>query len=180
MNPTQTPPDSARTPSASGGYITEAELAMPPAPVPLCVDLDGTLVRSDTLVDSVLVLARQHPALLVKMPGWIAQGKAAFKQHVTSAVSLDVTALPYNAPLLEYLFHQHAQGRPLYLATAADRTLADRVAAHLQIFSGVLASDGALNLAGGNKYAAFQTQFGEQFSYIGNASPDLPILTRCL
>ena len=76
--------------------------------VPLCVDLDGTLVKSDTLVDSVLALVRQNPRALLSVPGWLAQGKAAFKRHVTSAVTIDVSALPYNHPLLEFLFKEHA------------------------------------------------------------------------
>src|ERR1700760_4754742 len=97
----------------------------------LCVNLDGTLVKSDTLVDSVLFMARHRPAELVKIPGWIAQGKAAFKRHVTSAIELDVEYLPYNQALLTYLQEQHAAGRSLYLATAADTRLAERVAAHL-------------------------------------------------
>ena len=147
--------------------------------VPLCVDLDGTLVKSDTLVDSVLALARQHPAKLLEVPGWIAQGKAAFKQHVTSAVQLDVEHLPYNQPLLEWLRAEHGEGRAVYLATAADRRLADRVAEHLGLFAGVLASDGETNLAGGNKLAAFRAQFGESFCYIGNASPDTELLQAC-
>jgi 4-hydroxybenzoate polyprenyltransferase len=143
------------------------------------VDLDGTLVKSDTLVDSVLVLARQRPRSLLAIPGWLAEGKAAFKRHVTESISLDVSALPYNQPLLQFLFHQHAEGRRIYLATAADRTLADRIAEHFSIFAGVLASDGSLNLAGENKFEAFRAQFGADFSYIGNATPDLPALTRC-
>jgi 4-hydroxybenzoate polyprenyltransferase/phosphoserine phosphatase len=153
--------------------------------VPLCVDLDGTLVKSDTLVDSVLVMARQSPRRLLRIPGWLQQGKAAFKQHVTATVKLDVAALPYNAPLLEYLFHQHASGRKIYLATAADRTLADRVAIHLPIFAGVLASDGSHNLAGENKLTAFHERFGNDadgrpdFAYIGNSRADLPLLRVC-
>ena len=150
-----------------------------PAGLPLCVDLDGTLVKSDTLVDSVLALARQNPRALLSLPGWLAQGKAALKRHVTAAVTLDVTHLPYNQPLVRYLEAEHAAGRQLYLATAADSTLATRVAAHLGLFAGTLASDGAHNLAGGNKLAAFQQTFGAEFSYIGNATPDLPILTVC-
>ena len=147
--------------------------------VPLCVDLDGTLVKSDTLLDSVLALARQNPRAVLRIPGWLAQGKAAFKQHVTQAVTLDVVNLPYNAPLVEYLAHQHAAGRSLYLATAANGSLAERVAEHLQLFAGVLASDGSHNLAGNNKLHAFQQQFPQGFSYIGNAGPDIPILTVC-
>ncbi len=147
--------------------------------VALCVDLDGTLVKSDTLLDSMLVLARQHPKELLRIPGWLAQGKAAFKRNVTSQVALDVQHLPYNRPLLEWLRVQHGEGRAIYLATAADRSLADRVAEHLGIFAGVLASDGATNLAGGNKLAAFREQFGDRFCYIGNARPDAELLAAC-
>ena len=149
---------------------------------PLCVDLDGTLVKSDTLVDLALVLARHHPLDLLKLPGWLLQGKAGLKRHLTAAVTLDVAHLPYNRELLQYLEQQHAAGRPIYLATAADVALAERIAAHLGLFAGVLASDGTRNLAGKNKLAAFREQFGESgaFSYIGNATPDLPLLQSCI
>ena len=148
---------------------------------PLCVDLDGTLVKSDTLVDSALALARHHPLALLKLPGWLLQGKAALKRHLTAAVTLDVAHLPYNRELLQYLEQQHAGGRPIYLATAADAALAQRIAGHLALFTAVLASDGTRNLAGTNKLAAFRQQFGESgaFSYIGNAAPDLPLLQSC-
>jgi 4-hydroxybenzoate polyprenyltransferase len=154
------------------------EAALAPG-VPLCVDLDGTLVKSDTLVDSVLALARQRPADLVRIPGWIAQGKAQFKQHVTTAVELDVEHLPYNRPLLEWLRVEHGAGRAIYLATAADRALAVRIAEYLGIFAGVLASDGSTNLAGKSKLAAFREHFGERFCYIGNARPDIEVLCAC-
>jgi 4-hydroxybenzoate polyprenyltransferase len=147
---------------------------------PLCVDLDGTLVKSDTLVDSAFALARHRPADLLKLPGWLLQGKAALKQNITSAVTLDVVHLPYNRELVQYLEQQHATGRPIYLATAADATLANRVAAHLGLFAGVLASDGTRNLAGHNKLAAFRERFGDRFAYIGNALPDLPLLQSCM
>jgi len=145
----------------------------------LCVDLDGTLVKSDTLHDSALAVARHHPRALVNIPGWLVQGKAALKRHLADTIQLDVAHLPYNRELLQYLEQQRATGRPLYLATAADADTATRIAAHLGLFTGVLASDGQLNLAGKNKLAAFQSRFGDNFSYIGNALPDLPLLQHC-
>ena len=157
----------------------------PPSPLDiatlpaLCVDLDGTLVKSDTLHDSALAVARHHPRALVNIPGWLLQGKAALKRHLADTIQLDVVHLPYNRELLQYLEQQRATGRPLYLATAADADTANRIAAHLGLFSGVLASDGLLNLAGKNKLAAFQSRFGDNFSYIGNALPDLPLLQHC-
>ena len=148
--------------------------------VPLCVDLDGTLVKSDTLLDTVIVLARQNPSALLHFPMWIDRGKAVFKREVSLRAAIDVVHLPYNQPLLEYLRQQHAEGREIYLATGADTLLAERVAAHLGIFAGVLASDGSVNLTGHNKLAAFQQRFPAGFCYIGNARPDVPLLTHCV
>ena len=155
-----------------------SELATSALPA-LCVDLDGTLVKSDTLVDSTLALARHHPAALLRIPGWLAQGKAALKQHIAATVQLDVAHLPYNRELLQYLEQQRSTGRPIYLATAADEATARRVADHLGLFVGVLASNGTLNLSGNNKLAAFHQRFGDDFTYIGNALPDLPLLQAC-
>ncbi|WP_353072670.1 UbiA family prenyltransferase [Tunturiibacter gelidiferens] len=155
---------------------TEIDTAALPV---LCVDLDGTLVKSDTLHDSALAVARHHPLALLKIPSWLLQGKAALKRHLAATVQLDVAHLPYNRELLQYLQQQHSTGRPIYLATAADADTAHRVAAHLGLFTGVLASDGQLNLAGKNKLAAFHAQFGDNFTYIGNAMPDLTLLESC-
>jgi 4-hydroxybenzoate polyprenyltransferase/phosphoserine phosphatase len=147
--------------------------------VPLCVDLDGTLVKSDTLVDSLLVLMRTRPALILKLPGRVLRGKAAFKAFVTESVSLDVAHLPYNKPLLKYLQQQRALGRPIFLATGADVRLANRVAAHLGIFTGVLGSDGATNLTGAKKLDRLRDCLGEGgFDYIGNDTPDMPLLAH--
>ena len=144
---------------------------------PLCVDLDGTLVKSDTLIDSFLVLIRRNPRAALRVPGWILQGKAHVKARIAELVTLDVEHLPYNRPLLEYLREEHAAGRPLYLATGADRHLANRVADHLGLFEDVLASDGSVNLTGKNKLAQLEGRFAtEGFDYIGNAMPDLPLL----
>ncbi len=87
---------------------------------PLCVDLDGTLVKSDTLVDSLLLLVRTHPLLSLQAPLWLKGGKAALKARVSSQVELDAAHLPYNRKLLEYLEEQRGEGRKLYLTTGAD------------------------------------------------------------
>ncbi len=144
---------------------------------PLCVDLDGTLVKSDTLVDSLLALVRTRPRAALRIPGWILGGKANLKAQVASSVALDVAHLPYNRALLDYLQQQRSEGRKLYLTTGADVRIARRVAAYLGIFEEVLASDGSLNLTGGNKLHSLQARFPQQgFDYVGNASPDLPLL----
>jgi 4-hydroxybenzoate polyprenyltransferase/phosphoserine phosphatase len=147
----------------------------------LCVDLDGTLVKSDTLVDSLLVLLRTRPALVFKLPGRLLHGKAAFKAYVTESISLDVAHLPYNRQLLQFLQQERAKGRPIYLATGADIAIARRVAAHLGIFTGVLGSDGAANLTGNKKLLSLRGLLGSAaFDYIGNDTPDLPLLSNAI
>lgn len=143
---------------------------------PLCVDLDGTLVKSDTLIDSLLLLTRSRPLTAVRAPLWAKDGKAAFKARVGAHVSLDVEHLPWNRRLLEYLREQRALGRRIYLATGADTGLAQRIADYLGIFDGVLASDGALNRTGNHKLTCLREQFAEGFDYIGNAGIDAPVL----
>ena len=147
---------------------------------PLCVDLDGTLVKSDTLVDSLLLLARTHPLVALRAPFWVMRGKAAFKERVTSTVSLDVANLPYNRPLLAYLQEQREEGRKLYLATGADERIATRIADHLGIFDGVLASDGRTNLTGDHKLASLAERFQDGFDYVGNARADVPLLAGAI
>jgi 4-hydroxybenzoate polyprenyltransferase/phosphoserine phosphatase len=161
--------------------MTQFKVMQPPAAIqaerPLCVDLDGTLVKSDTLVDSLMVLARRHPTAFLRTPLWALKGKAYLKSQVASLVTLDAAHLPYNRPLLDYLRDEHAAGRKLYLATGADRVLAWKIATHLGIFEDVMASDGALNLTGHNKLQHLEQRFAaDGFDYVGNALPDLPLL----
>ena len=145
---------------------------------PLCVDLDGTLVKSDTLLDLLLVMARTHPELLLSLPAQLLRGKAAFKSFITSHVTLDIEHLPYNHALIEFLQEERARGRALYLVTGSDVRIAERVAEHLGIFNGVLASDGQVNLTGTRKLERLRTQFSDAFAYVGNHTPDLPLLAN--
>ena len=146
---------------------------------PLCVDLDGSLVKSDTLIDSFLVLVRTRPALLFALPGRLLRGKAALKAFITAHVTPDVAHLPYNRKLVQFLREEKARGRDLYLVTGADAGLAQRVAAHLGIFTGVLASDGTVNLTGNRKLDRLRGQLGDgSFDYIGNDVPDLLLLAH--
>jgi 4-hydroxybenzoate polyprenyltransferase len=161
-----------------------SQIVSPPVPAitvlrPLCVDLDGTLVKSDTLIDSLLVLNRTHPARLLALPGQLLRGRAAFKAYVTGQVSLDVAYLPYNRKLLQFLHEERMRGRAIYLVTGADVRLAERVADYLGIFTGVLGSDGVVNLTGNRKLTRIRTQFGDgAYDYIGNDVPDLPLLAQ--
>ncbi|WP_246535088.1 UbiA family prenyltransferase [Methylomonas paludis] len=144
--------------------------------IPLCVDLDGTLIHSDLLLETLVLLLKRNPLYVFLVPVWLLKGKAAMKAQIAARVSLNPAALPYNKALLGWLHSQRQAGRQLWLCTASNQRLADAVAAHLQIFNGVLASTDQLNLSGRKKAAKLVQQFGTKaFDYCGNAHIDLAI-----
>ena len=143
--------------------------------LPLCVDLDGTLLRTDVLHEQLL-FAVTHWGLLRHLPGWKRQGIARLKQALAAAVPLDVATLPYDPAVIDYLRAQRAHGRRLVLATAADRRVAEAVSKHLGLFDEVIASDGRENLRGRAKAARLCAIFGErQFCYVGSDDSDLEV-----
>lgn len=143
--------------------------------VPLCVDLDGTLIHSDLLVESALALLSRNPLLLLSMLGWLLRGKAYLKREIASRVALDATHLPYNAEVVAWVREQQML-RIVALCTASDAGLAHAVADHVGGFDTVLASDGERNLSGSNKAQLLVEHYGERgFDYIGNAKVDLKV-----
>jgi len=158
------------------------DTSAPGAPVaanlscPLVVDLDGTLIKTDLLIESVARLLRQDPLALFALPVWLLKGRAYLKHEIAQRVEIDPTLLPYRSALLEYLRAEHEKGRAVVLATASDERLAQQVADHLKLFDLVLASDGHTNLSGERKRARLVGQFGERgFDYAGNESRDLAV-----
>jgi 4-hydroxybenzoate polyprenyltransferase len=142
---------------------------------PLCVDLDGTLIKSDSLFDALCQLVRRNPLQLWRVPLWAAMGRARLKIEVARRAPLDPLRLPYNTELLRYLRAQKREGRVMFLATGADAGLAERIAAHLGIFDGVLGTEGGINLTKRKKLERLRSRFGE-FDYIGNSRADLAVL----
>jgi 4-hydroxybenzoate polyprenyltransferase/phosphoserine phosphatase len=144
--------------------------------VPIAVDMDGTLIATDVLVEGGVLLLKRNPLNAVRMLAWLARGKARLKACVAGEVTLDVAHLPYRSQVLEYLQAARAQGRRIVLATAADARVAQQVAALLGLFDQVLASDGKLNLAGEQKRRRLVAEFGEKgFDYVGNAQADVAV-----
>ncbi|HOB93927.1 MAG TPA: UbiA family prenyltransferase [Aquabacterium sp.] len=142
---------------------------------PLVVDLDGTLVATDTLAESVVKVIKSSPVNLVFLPFWLARGRAVFKSMVAGKVTLDVSSLPYRPGVVDYLREQKLIGRSIVLATAAHHSIAEPVARHTGLFDSVLATTTDCNLKGLAKLEAIRQQVGTSFVYAGDSIADLPI-----
>jgi len=166
---------SSKTPAAYAWPLSEESALSRP----LCVDLDGTLVGTDTLWESLIVLLRKKPWLSVLVPFWLFSGRAGFKRSVASRVAFDPTSLPYREDLLIALRDSKSHGRKLVLVTAADRDVADRVAQHVGIFDDVFSSEGGENLKAEQKRDLLVAAYGpEGFDYIGDSTADLPVFDK--
>lgn len=146
-----------------------------PKMVPLCVDLDGTLLKTDLLYESMARLLRQRPWMILMMPFWLLAGKAALKRNLARHTCLDPALLPYDEAFLEWLSAERACGREIFLTTAADEKLARAVGAHLGIFTEIIASDGQRNLKGSRKLAALRETIGGDFEYAGDSPADFSV-----
>lgn len=141
----------------------------------LCVDLDGTLIKSDLLSESLVRLLKKQPWLLPLVPIWWLRGRAALKSNLARRVSIEIATLPYNSSLLEWLIAQRAANRELLLITAAGESLANQIADHLGLFDRVIASDGRQNLIGKRKLEFLRQHITGEFEYAGNSWSDVEV-----
>ncbi|QXI04667.1 UbiA family prenyltransferase [Pseudomonas tensinigenes] len=143
---------------------------------PLVVDLDGTLLRSDLLLETGMAFLRSHPLQLLKPFKWLANGKATLKSRLANATHIDVNVLPYNREVIALIETARSAGRSVVLATASHHSLAERIAEHLDLFDSVLASDEKTNLSSHRKRDLLVEHYGVQgFDYIGNSHDDISV-----
>jgi 4-hydroxybenzoate polyprenyltransferase/phosphoserine phosphatase len=164
-------------------YVAETPVvAEAPSRRLLFVDMDGTLIASDLLWESLVLAVKNRPLDAFKFPGWLLRGRAHLKRELAQRVSIDVAGLPWQEEVIDFLREERAKGTKLILATASDGVLANQVADELNLFDDRLCNDGIHNLKGRAKLAAIesycQAEGVTEFAYIGDARADMPIWSR--
>jgi phosphoserine phosphatase len=168
--------------AALGQHPRVANTAPDDFSIPLCVDLDGTLINTDMLWESLKDVLRKRPWWVLAFPFWFVQGRAKLKREVAARASVDVDCLPVHHGFMEFLKREKDRGRKLILATASDQAIAEKVAARFGLFDEVLASNGRRNLRGPAKATVLTGLFGAKgFDYAGNSPVDLRVwaFARC-
>lgn len=143
---------------------------------PLVVALDGALLKTDLLLESINHFVLTRPFQAYRLAFWMAAGKPALKKHLATAFDIAPASLPYNCHLLSWLQEKKKKNSYIVLATASHRLLAEKVAEHLGCFDEVLATEESANLNSRNKRDLLVSRYGMGgFDYIGNDRVDLPV-----
>lgn len=145
------------------------------AAIPLVLDLDGTLVRTDTLQEQAVALVRHNPFAIFKLIAWVLAGRIILKERLAAAVTLDPELLPVNEELIAFAEQEAAKGRKVVLATAAHAETAKPFLVRFPFISDVFATTGRVNLKGRAKADALKQQFPQGFDYAGDSSADLAV-----
>jgi 4-hydroxybenzoate polyprenyltransferase len=158
-------------PMADDGFLAAA----PARQTPLVVDLDGTLLATDILIEGLAAFVFRNPVNLFRVAGWLLQGRATLKRKLAQACPPDLDSLPFRQDVVDYARAQAAAGREVYVATGADQALAEAVLGSLDFIKDVQGSDGVLNLKGRRKAEALTARFPGGFAYVGDSAPDLEV-----
>lgn len=143
---------------------------------PLCVDLDGTLVATDTLWESFLTLVKRAPQRVVALFFVLLRGRPRLKRYLSTHAPVDPASLPYREEVLALARDARQAGRPVILVTASDQATAAAVATHVDVFDEAVGSDGEHNLKGARKAALLTERYGRGgFVYLGDTTADLPV-----
>lgn len=142
--------------------------------IPLAINLEGALVRTDLLVESLCVLLKTKPLTALLVPFWLLKGKAWLKAQIAKHTHLSPRRLPVNPELMAYLDSIRGQ-REIVLATASNEKFASPICQHFG-FDSFIASTDSVNLQGENKLKKLEDLYGKQgFDYAGDSATDTSI-----
>lgn len=148
----------------------------PESSLPLYVDLDGTLIKTDLLLESLFLLLKKNPFYVFVLPLWLLGGRAQFKAKIAARVSINYGLLPLNAEFLKFLRNEKTKGRTLVLISASNENVVAAFARSLDLFDEVVGSDDHTNLKSNAKLRRINEMNADApFAYAGNASADIPI-----
>jgi 4-hydroxybenzoate polyprenyltransferase len=143
--------------------------------LPLCVDLEGTLVRTNCVTEALVCLARNDVFAFLTCWIWLFKGPSFFRSRLFEVAGLNPASLPVNDALVEQLKELKNSGKPIYLVSRLPLSFTTQVAAHVGIFTDAIGPTEEADLTTRNKGTRLLNLFGkDNFEYAGNGYDDLP------
>lgn len=143
----------------------------------LVMDMDGTLLRSDTTHELLILCIRwatlMFPVILLQLivdraraKRWLAEN---FGEH------LDAASLPYDEAALDLVRTHRERGGSTWLVSGSDHILVERIALHLGCFDRYQGSHPGTNLTSARKAQFLTRELSEHFLYAGNSRHDFAV-----
>jgi len=142
--------------------------------LPLCVDLDGTLIKADMMFDSIALLIKKNPLYMFIIPFWLMKGKLYLKEQLLKNVKQDINNVPINQEVVDYIINEKKNGRNIILVTASMQFYADEFKEKFYFLDEAIGTKEGVNLVGTAKAEYLKNRFGDKgFDYIGDSRKDL-------
>ncbi len=143
----------------------------------VCADVDGTVLETDLLYESLLFAIKRHPCIVFLVPFWLLRGRAHLKSELARrAAEMSVAVMPLNEEVVAYLRDRAESGSSVILASASHTTLVGKIAERLGFVSCIIGSDDSNNCKGSRKADAIKEQLGDvPWEYVGDSKADLKV-----
>ncbi|MBU3077175.1 UbiA family prenyltransferase [Sphingomonas quercus] len=156
--------------------MSRVEAITGPDPIPLAVDVDGTLLRTDLLHEAALHFIARNPLQAPQLLVWLIGGKARLKANLADRIEPGTDSVPLREETLALIRAAQAEGRPVWLASASDRRYVEALADRIGGIAGVIATDRDTNVAGAAKAQRLTEAFGERgYDYVGDMPVDMAV-----
>jgi hypothetical protein len=143
--------------------------------IPICVDLDGTLISEDTTIESLRNLFHKSKYDFIKCVVHIYKGIKSIKSHLPENNFL-INKININTTLLTILKDEITRGRNIVLATAANKHQGQEALSYIPIFDGVIGSNTFTNIRAKQKSIVLMKKFKKTgFIYVGNSFDDIQV-----
>jgi 4-hydroxybenzoate polyprenyltransferase/phosphoserine phosphatase len=140
-------------------------------------DVDGTILATDLLYESLLLALKRNPLVLFLLPWWLLRGRSTLKSELARrAEGLRVDLMPVHEGVVSYLEMQAASGRRVVLASASDERLVARVADRFNFVTHSIGSSVSRNCKGSKKVEAIKEYLGQHdWEYVGDSEADIAV-----
>lgn len=143
---------------------------------PLVLDVDGTFLRTDLLMENFWAALGQAPLRAIGLGVRHASQPARLKAELADLAQMRIDLMPVNPEIKEMALAAQAEGREVVLASASHAPFVAEVARAHGLTGATYGSDGQSNLKGSAKARALVAAYGEGgFDYAGDAGVDAKV-----
>ena len=142
--------------------------------LPLVVDLEGALLRSNMLFELLVSALSVAPAQTVLAVKELSKGPYLFSRRLSEIAELDVETVPVREDFALFLRQESAAGREIYLISAEDQSIVEKISKRFAFFRTLDCQTRARGVTTATEKPAFLAKrFPDGFVYAGCGTDDV-------